>query len=412
MRTAASTKFAIRGLGRNLRRTILSAVGVGIAVAICLVITAAMYGGWDIWLDGMVESGYGHLRIAPEGWLERRQNEMRLEQWRTELATARSMEGVETATPRARSNALLGFGTRIVGVELVGVDPSTEPETCRYVRHVSAGRYLLPDDEGVAVVGAAIADRLDVALDDELLVTAVGEEGEMRSAMLVMVGIVETGSEDIDATICQVTLQDLGRITGIPGAGEIIIKARGWDDARRLASGLKGRIGRGNAVIGTTEVLAGFFTWGNAKTGYTYLIVGIAVFVTVLGIVSAQLTAVLERRREFAVLTALGMKGSQMARLLLVEALALGLAGAVLGLILAAPTAYYLATEGFDITNIYEELPAVAGILVDPVIYGTMGLWMVPMAFGLALAATFLASVYPIWLLRKIDPASALRVAQ
>ena len=63
----------------------------------------------------------------------------------------------------------------------------------------------------------------------------------------------------------------------------------------------------------------------------TYVLEAIAVLVAVLGIINTLVTAVLERRREFATLRAIGADTRQVERLVLWEAAYLGLIGAVLG---------------------------------------------------------------------------------
>jgi ABC-type antimicrobial peptide transport system permease subunit len=55
---------------------------------------------------------------------------------------------------------------------------------------------------------------------------------------------------------------------------------------------------------------------------------------------------------------------------------------------------------------------AFAGLIVEPVIYGDLGLWILPEAFLIGLLATILASLYPAWYAAQTDPAVALRVAQ
>jgi putative ABC transport system permease protein len=57
----------------------------------------------------------------------------------------------------------------------------------------------------------------------------------------------------------------------------------------------------------------------------------IAVFVSVLGVISTLTTLVLQRRRELAVLRAAGALRSQVRTLVLIESGVLGAAGAVLG---------------------------------------------------------------------------------
>ncbi|HSB45701.1 MAG TPA: FtsX-like permease family protein, partial [Nitrospira sp.] len=65
----------------------------------------------------------------------------------------------------------------------------------------------------------------------------------------------------------------------------------------------------------------------------TYVLEAIAVLVAVLGIVNTLVTAVLERRRELATLQAIGASTDQVERLVLWEAVYLGMIGAVLGVI-------------------------------------------------------------------------------
>ena len=123
------------------------------------------------------------------------------------------------------------MGTHVVPVEIVGVDPRTEPSTNRFARNVSQGRYLQSSDIGAVVVGQAIADRLVAGLDDEILATAVGKSGDIESTLLRIVGIVRTGSDEIDATICHVVLADVERLTGLSGAGEVTLILEDWERA-------------------------------------------------------------------------------------------------------------------------------------------------------------------------------------
>lgn len=414
METSASTKFALRSLWRNPRRTVLSAVGIAVGVAICLFMTGFMEGGMGQFFDAIAECGTGHLRIAPAEWLERRDNDLRLADWQAELTTALSTEGVLAATPRARAKALLSFGNRIAGVEIVGVDPETEPSAFRFVRseHIKPEEYLKPGDTGLAVIGGALAERLRVEIDDELMVTVAREDGEMTREMLVVKGTVEVGNDDIESMICQVTLQDIERLTGIGGAGEIAIILADSKRVDEIAASLAPKVAGGDSVITWVDVLPGMAMVTQSKTGYAGMFVGICIFVVMLGIVSSQITAVLERRREFGVLTALGMKGRQVVKLLLVEAVVLGLAGAALGLVLGMPGLYYVATSGFDISWVYDTSDlAMGGITMDTLWYADMGLWVIPAALAVGLGSTILASVYPAWLIRKLDPAAAVRVA-
>lgn len=410
MNISLTTKFAVRTLGRSKRRTLLSVVGVGVGCAVAVFIAAFMRGASEIRIRSIADSGFGHLRIAPADWEKSRKNELRLQDWHAELKTVRSMEGVRVAAPRAWSTALLAFGTRVAGVvEMVGVDPQAEERINRLVRAI---RYLEPGDRGVTVIGSTIAERLDVELDDDLFLTVVGEGGEMEYAMLRIVGIVNTGSRDIDASICHVTLEDVERLTGLDGAGEITITLHDPGKIDRMASTLRTVIPEGDDVLTWKEVQPAQGGDAESDKAFMNLFVGIVVVVVILGITSAQLTAILERRREFAVLMALGMKSIQVIRLVLVEAAVLGVLGAAAGLFLATPLVYYTATTGIDFRAIMGEEMAVSGVLFDPVMYSDMGLWMIPHALFVALVSMLVAALYPAWYAVHTDPTSALSLRE
>jgi putative ABC transport system permease protein len=114
----------------------------------------------------------------------------------------------------------------------------------------------------------------------------------------------------------------------------------------------------------------------------TYVLEAIAVLVAVLGIVNTLVTAVLERRREFAALRAIGASTRQVEGLVLWEAAYLGLIGAALGvaggLLLALLLIRVINKQSFGWT-IQMTIPG--GVILQ--------------AVGLALAAALIAGYWP-----------------
>ena len=114
----------------------------------------------------------------------------------------------------------------------------------------------------------------------------------------------------------------------------------------------------------------------------TYVLEAIAVLVAVLGIVNTLVTAVLERRREFATLRAIGAGTRQVERLVLWEAAYLGFIGAVLGvvggLLLAMLLIHVVNKQSFGWT-----------------IQMTVPVGLILQAVGLALTAALVAGYFP-----------------
>lgn len=407
-----SWRMAWRSLGRSRRRTALSILGVSVGCAIAVFALAFMRGGRELRVRAISESGFGHARIAPVGWAQSRRDELRLQSWQQVLARARAVDGVAVVAPHARTPGLLAFGTRAVGVQLLGVDARAEPQINRLVRALVAGRYLNPGEEGVVVVGKALVERLDVELGDALLLTLARADGELEYAMLEIVGIVDTGSREIDHSICHVALAEMEKLTGLAGAGEISLVFAQASTIEEKVAELAALVGEGNEVLSWRQVLPAMGGDAAGDQAFTNLFIAIVVAVVVLGVTSAQLTAMLERRREFAVLMALGMKGGQLLRLVLLEAGLLGLMGAVVGLGLAAYPVYYTATSGIDFSSLMKGDIAISGVFFDPVIYADMGAWMVFYALALSCFSTLVAALYPAFSVLRTDPGSVLSLRE
>jgi ABC-type lipoprotein release transport system permease subunit len=304
------------------------------------------------------------------------------------------------------------MGTHVVPVEMTGVEPDVEPRTFRYVQTVQQGRYLRAGEIGALVVGRAIADRLTADLDDEIVATTVGPGGDIQSALFRLVGIVSTGSDDSDVAVCQIAIGDLERLSGFPGAGEVSIVLDDYREIDRARARLAGNVARGDDVMTLSELapdVEGHFRQDIAMSRF---VSGIILLIVLLGVASAQLAAVLERRREFAVLAAIGMSGPRMVRLIVQEALLLGGGGALVALAAGLPLIWRLAHTGLDFTRYFGGSYAFGGLLLNPIIYGDFGWWIVTYVGTVAMGATIVASLYPAWYAARTDPAVALRVAQ
>lgn len=410
-RLSISSRFAFRNLSRNIRRSLLSVAGVAIGCSIALTNISAVRGKIDLFTRNIAEGGIGHLRVVPDTWAVTHDSALRLKDWQGELAMVRALAGVRVATPRARVQAMLAMGTRISGVEIVGVDPETEPATYRYVRQLESGRYLTPRDSQQMVIGRGVADRLRIGLGDSVVVTVVDATGSMKSEMFDVLGIVNLGSRQFDSSICQVNLRDVEMLSGLSGAGEIAVILDRPDEVDSVIERLKPSLPAGDTALSWAQIRPDSRVAVAINEATSRILTGILVFVAFLGVASAQLTAVLERRREFAVLTAIGMSARRIASLVMSEAIVLGTASLLVTVILAGPILHYFAVVGIRVLSPSQSV-TFGGAVFDPIFHFDFGPWFFGYAAFLCYFSTILASIYPAVFAVRLDPAEALRVAQ
>jgi len=149
---------------------------------------------------------------------------------------------------------------------------------------------------------------------------------------------------------------------------------------RGLTSGQEGMIPP--SIIKNKELRKEILNIFDRTFVLTYVLEAIAIFVAVLGIVNTLVTSVLERRRELATLQAIGASTKQVERLVLWEAVYLGMLGAVLGIVGGLALAWVLIAvinkQSFGWT-----------------IRMTIPITVLLQAVGLAITAAWLAGYFP-----------------
>jgi len=408
---SATVQYALRSLRRNMRRTLLSVIGVAFGVGIGVLAIAWVTGQQSMMGNAAANGGLGHLQVVPSGWVDSRKLDMRIHDWPAQIERIRTTDGVAAASPHASVRGLLGLGTRSAHVALTGVDPESEPSTLRYVREMSEGRYLRAGDVEGVVLGHSNVRRLDAEVGDELVVTAVDDEGEMQTMLLTIVGIVDTGSRSVDDTIAHVPMNVVEQLSGKEGAANIVVLLDDYHAIDDMRAELAPGVPDGDELMTWLDVSPDMRAGMAKGDGYMNAILIIILLVVLFGVMSAQLTGVLDRRKEFAVLAAVGMPGRNLVGILLVEGVALGLAGAIAALAWSAPLIAKMNAEGVDLSAAYDMKDvAFGGVLLEMTVHPSFGPWVFAVGFSLALTATVIASIYPAWYASRTDPAEALRV--
>ncbi len=131
--------------------------------------------------------------------------------------------------------------------------------------------------------------------------------------------------------------------------------------------------------------------------------------VAAVGIVNTQRMSAAERRREFGVMMAIGMRPRRMFRTIVVETVVLGLVGALLGALGGAALTWYHATAGFDMGVFTDEATfSFMGVAFSERIYAVMSVKMVVEPVLVMLVVAALSGLWPAIKSARIDPAPTI----
>ena len=101
MRTLILLRLSARSVGRNLRRSLLTAAAMVVGLALLILSRALADGTHEQWIDSAVALGAGHVAIQAPGYLETRKLDDRLDAAAAARATAwaASTDGSPSGAP-------------------------------------------------------------------------------------------------------------------------------------------------------------------------------------------------------------------------------------------------------------------------------------------------------------------------
>ena len=311
MNSLASTlDLALRNVRRQRGR---SAFVVG---AVALGVTALILAGGFI-KDTIVELGdsiiyaqTGHLQLSRSGYREAASFDPEayvIEDTEALRGELEAEQGVRQVLLRLYTAGLAGNGDSDWPVIIEGVEPERESALGSYI-NIAAGRRLADSDAFGVLLGAGVAQALELEPGDWMDVVATTVDGSMNSLEFEVVGTFQTFSKDYDAVALRLPLAAVQELLGVSGANVAVVELADTADTAALATALGDHFGARGFAVERWEELDPFYrqTVELYQQQFGFLIAVILLLV-VLGVGTAMGMSIHERAAEFLAISAVGI---------------------------------------------------------------------------------------------------------
>jgi putative ABC transport system permease protein len=409
-------RIAWRNLWRNRRRTLLTAS----ALAFGYLAAVLMVGVSDGMTAEMIRNGTGiltgQIAVNARGYRPERSLYATIGgdsgvDVPALLARIASTPGVVGAAPRVSAGGLVSLGEQAAGTALLGVEPAREAGVSRLLDTLERGRPPRPGATEL-VLGAELARKLRAAPGSVVVLVAPAADGSMGNALYTVTGIFRTGLPELDGGLTVLplgVLQQLLALTPDRIHEVAVATADPWAApavARALAPALAATAPGAEALSWTAfrPELADYAQLAGAANG---LIVAIVFAMAVFGVANTMVMGTYERRREFAVVRAIGTSPGGVARTVLYEGLILGCLALVAGALLTAPMLYWWHEAPPDLSALFGDFTT-AGALIHPVLVVEYSVRAPILAAVALLVTAIIAALYPAVRAARVPPADAL----
>lgn len=403
-------KLAFRNLRRHLRRTIITVVAIGLGTGLALFSIGLGDGGHFQMIENGVRIGQGHLTVQREGFLESPSTSLFVEDPAPYMAVIEGSPHVDRVFPRIRGEGILATAAGAEGVMFQGIDPADPDEAVIFRSSISNGEFLTGYDDARVVLGAKLAERLKLRIGKKVVLTTQDAAGEITSTLLRVQGIYRSGSSSIDGSICIIPIGNLQNALSMgDGVTSIAVYLKNPFKQEEALADIASQLPSGPARLYKWQVLQpdlrDFVVIDDA---FGYMIYAIILLIVAIGVLNTVLMSVMERRREIGILTAVGMDGGYVMRMILVETVLITVIGITIGLGIGLGVNWYFSTYGLDLSSMSQEDWSLAGTVIDPVLRSHLRPHRV---FGLCLAVFLLTvtmGIYPAWKASRTLPVEAM----
>ncbi len=387
--------------------SLISVLGIIVGVG-ALVVVLAMMTGFQEQIESKILGANAHLTIF-SGWSGRP-----IADAGAALGKVMALAPVFAASPVIYEKGMATSELNPAGTAVLikGIDPAGERAVTEVASQVRGDLAALgrPGAGGRdrVILGKDLALNLGVGPGDvvRLIIAQPNVSPFMtvpRSREFEVIGTADAGFYDYDSSRVYISLDVARRFVGLSPRQASAIEARVKDPGRirRAADQVQKELGDAFYVNDLIRMNRTFFSALRLEKLGMFIAIGLIVVVAALNIVSTLVLMVMEKVRDIGVLSAMGATAAGIRRIFLVQGLIIGVAGTATGVGLGVSLArildrYRLVTLPVDVYFI----PYVP-FHVRPVDVVLVAL--------LAVAVSFLATLYPSWRASQLDPSEALR---
>lgn len=384
----------------------LSTVATVISVAV-MIVTLSLANGFQETVSQKVFSFLGHIRIQekqPGKAIIAEDSPIHKDD--SLIFRVRQNPQVKSVHPFATRYAILKTKDEIEGVLMKGFDNTFDFKNIE--PFLISGRFIRFNDSSYSreiMLSANTAKRLQLKLNDKILVYFIKSDGRIRPDKLTITGIYKTGIGEYDNTFAIGDLKLIQRLnewseTEVGGYEIFINDYKRIDVTANEIYDLHDFPLTWDAVS-IKNISPNIFDWLNMQDTTRNVLIVFMVVVAVINLITCLLILVLERIKMIGVLKALGASNWTVQKIFLRHSALITIMGITVGTVIAILLLWIQQTTGF--IKLQEEDYYMSSAAVKIV-------WWQVLAIGAGtLFVCFLVLMIPSILVRKIQPVKAIQ---
>jgi lipoprotein-releasing system permease protein len=384
---------------------IFSLLGIALGVATLIIVMSVM-NGFRADLLGRILGLNGHLGVyALSGPLA---------DFDAAAQKVADVPGITGVTPLIEGQVMATSEAGAAGALVRGVRPDDLRHRPSVADHIVQGSLAEFEDDGIAV-GDRLARRLGVAVGSPITVispqgtaTAFGTMPRIKTYQVV--ALFNVGMYEYDNSFIFVPLEAAQLFFRLPDAVtslEVFVADpdRVREERRLIAAALGGRV----RIVDWQQANSSLFNAVEIERNVMFLILTLIIVVAAFNIISSMIMMVKDKGRDIAILRTMGASRAAILRIFMLSGASIGVLGTIAGLLLGVAFTLNIEAIRQGLQKVIGTDLFAAEIYFFTRIPARLETGEVAAVVVMALALSFLATLYPSWRAARLDPVEALR---
>ena len=395
--------LALRYLRSRRKRRLARATSIAAMLGICmgvaaLIIAFALSNGFRDEMREKILQGTAHVSVV-------RADGRAIENYSELGNRLREVEGVVSASATTYDGAIArgpkGSGYAVIrGIENEG---GQSIQARQWLSEGSFGPLFEQSPSTVnAVVGSELAARIGVSVGDVFQIIPANETAAGPTRRLRVAGIFRSGLFEYDSTWVYVAFDTATALAGNNHAASVMsVQVSDADNVKQVAAAMAKTLGNAYTIIDWQQANQPLFAALALERRMGLFIIGLIIAIGTLNITTMLILVVVERRRDIAILNALGATRTGVMLLFVIEGAVVGAIGAIAGVVLGL-VACFIGNH-FKLVSLPADVYSISNV---PLIARASEVFLAAL---IAFALSVLATIYPARAASRMRPVEALR---
>jgi ABC-type lipoprotein release transport system permease subunit len=400
-------KLSWKNMWRNRHRTAITISAIFFAVILSIVTNSLEDGVFDNLIKNVVSFYSGYIQIHKNGYWDERVLDNVFDETDELLQKIVSDNNVQLAAPRLESFALVATESVTKGCMVVGISPVKEDLITQLKSKIIEGEYLVDNDID-ALIGEGLAGRLNVHLNDTIVLLGQGYHGSTAAGKYKVKGILKFGSPDLNNQSMYLNLPVVQEMYGATNKlTSYVLNLKSIDEMDETATELRTLLDNNYEVMTWEEMMPEVTQHIKTDKGSMYIISILLYLLVCFGIFGTLLMMMVERKYEMGMLVAIGMKKIKLIYLLILESIFTVITGCVFGIIVSIPIVYYLKVNPIRFTGEFAKTYEEFGF--EPIFPTSTDLNIFIEQGVIVLLLGLILSIYPLAKVIRLNPITAMK---